>query len=264
MNQNPSYARRIAPVPFDPSLLPNGSRSLTSISLQSFCLGFILAFCLMVAGLWIAIAFPGWQLPAFAACLCVFHFLEFYITAKYNLPAVRASSFLLFNNGTAYNVAHTCAMMEILWWSYVMPEHRIWFWFGYHPPPPAAIFGLTYGALFGLCLVGLGQTVRSVAMAQAGTNFNHTPVQHRKEGHVLVTKGVYAWSRHPSYFGFFWWALGTQLLVGNKVCLLGYAAALWRFFYVRIQAEERTLTEFFGDDYRQYRKRVGVHIPFIR
>lgn len=74
-------------------------------------------------------------------------------------------------------------------------------------------------------------------MAQAGTNFNHTPQRTKKEGHVLVSTGVYAWLRHPSYFGFFWWALGTQVLVGNKVCLVGYLGALWTFFYRRIRGE---------------------------
>lgn len=29
--------------------------------------------------------------------------------------------------------------------------------------------------------------------------------------HQLVKTGIYAWSRHPSYAGFVWWALGTQV-----------------------------------------------------
>lgn len=112
-------------------------------------------------------------------------------------------------------------------------------------------------------VVVLGQVVRSVAMAQAGTNFNHVPVREKKEGHVLVTTGLYAWLRHPSYFGFFWWAVGTQVLVGNKVCGLAYAVVLWRFFSTRIVAEEKLLVGFFGDEYKDYRARTYVGIPFI-
>jgi len=32
---------------------------------------------------------------------------------------------------------------------------------------------------------------------------------------------------------------------------------------ISLAAEERTLVEFFGDDYREYRKRVGTRIPFV-
>ncbi len=71
-------------------------------------------------------------------------------------------------------------------------------------------------------------------MVQAGSNFNHTVQMKRSEGHVLVTSGIYAVLRHPSYFGFWWWGLGTQVVLGNGICLVGYAVVLWRFFHSRI------------------------------
>jgi protein-S-isoprenylcysteine O-methyltransferase len=213
--------------PYDPSLLPNGSRSLTSIAQQSFWLGFTLALCILLTIYWTLFAYhPVWRLPAFFLCLSIFHYLEFYITAKYNLPVVRASSFLLFTNGKAYNIAHTVATAEILLSTLVLPEtYRELL---VYPPWTLAA---------GVALILLGQGVRSIAMKQAGTNFNHVPVQTRSDDHELVTHGVYAWLRHPSYFGFFWWALGTQVLVGNKVSLVGYAIALWTFFHRRIKSK---------------------------
>ncbi|KAL0158341.1 hypothetical protein M9458_046417, partial [Cirrhinus mrigala] len=59
-----------------------------------------------------------------------------------------------------------------------------------------------------LCLVGLlmvlcGESLRKAAMLTAGSNFNHI-------SHVLVTTGVYALFRHPSYVGWFYWSIGTQ------------------------------------------------------
>ena len=72
-------------------------------------------------------------------------------------------------------------------------------------------------------------------MAQAGTNFNHQVQSRRNEGHELVTTGLYAWLRHPSYFGFFWWGLGTQVVLGNIVSFLGYLGVLWYFFSTRIR-----------------------------
>lgn len=116
---------------------------------------------------------------------------------------------------------------------------------------------------FGFALIIIGQIFRSLAMATAGTNFNHKVQRKRAIGHQLVTTGIYGVLRHPSYFGFFWWAIGTQLLVGNAVCLAGYAFVLWRFFSRRIQGEELYLVGFFGDEYVQFRKRTKVGIPFI-
>ena len=80
-----------------------------------------------------------------------------------------------------------------------------------------------------------GQVIRTIAMAKAGSNFNHTVQMRKKQGHVLVTDGIYLWLRHPSYFGFFWWGLGTQVVLGNPVCLTGYLVVLWRFFRHRIR-----------------------------
>jgi protein-S-isoprenylcysteine O-methyltransferase len=108
-----------------------------------------------------------------------------------------------------------------------------------------------------------GQVVRSVAMVQAGKSFNHVVQRRRGREHVLVTNGVYAVLRHPSYFGFFWWALGTQVVMGNVVCFWAYAVVLWGFFSNRIRHEEELLVGFFGEDYERYRTRVGTKIPFI-
>lgn len=101
-------------------------------------------------------------------------------------------------------------------------------------------------------------------MAQAGTNFNHIPVKQKTAGHTLVTNGVYSIFRHPSYFGFFYWAIGTQLFVGNAFCTAAYTLVLWRFFRDRIVGEERFLMEFFDKDYEHYKARTLTWIPFIR
>lgn len=123
-------------------------------------------------------------------------------------------------------MAHSLAFLEC--------AVRCYFW------PPAPGFGrllLDLGLVLGLGLIVVGQATRTVAMAQAGSNFNHLVQSKRKQGHVLVTSGIYAWLRHPSYFGFWWWGLGTQLVLGNVVCLVGYAAVLWRFFRKRIEGK---------------------------
>ncbi|KAL2753389.1 hypothetical protein ACRALDRAFT_2066677, partial [Sodiomyces alcalophilus JCM 7366] len=231
---------------------PGGPKSLAGISLRAFLLG--LAHAFSVAAILLILyttSSPLWRLPFFLAALSLFHFLEFWATAAYNPPEARVHAFLLTANWPAYAIAHAAACAECLLAGLL------------HPGPYAAVPPPLRTALMaaGLALVVGGQAVRSAAMVTAGRSFNHT-VQHRRAAsHALVTRGIYAWFRHPSYFGFFWWALGTQLVLGNVVCFVGYAAALWRFFSGRIAHEEEFLVRFFGRDYEEYRKRVGTLIP---
>jgi protein-S-isoprenylcysteine O-methyltransferase len=101
-----------------------------------------------------------------------------------------------------------------------------------------------------LCLVG--EVVRKAAMLEAGRSFNHLVQSERAADHTLVTSGIYAWSRHPSYAGWFLWSIGSQLILANPVCLLAYAAVSFSFFKERIYVEEFMLLKFFGQQYRDY------------
>lgn len=208
------------PVPMDDSLYPGGTRDLSSIGLQAFILGNVASFGLLAGVYLIQIASLWWRLPAFFSVLALFHFLEYYTQARYNTEAIRADSFLLFSNGREYTTAHFLAAVEATL-SCIFPAY-------------GQAFISPYSITLGFALVAVGQIVRSLAMAQAGVSFNHVIARERKETHKLVTHGLYSIFRHPSYFGFFWFATGTQLLLGNKVCLVGYVIVLWQFFSRRI------------------------------
>ncbi|KAI9374009.1 Isoprenylcysteine carboxyl methyltransferase family-domain-containing protein [Aspergillus egyptiacus] len=245
--------------PIDPSIYPHGKKSLSGISLRAFLLGTTLGLSLSLT-LTILLTSPTphylWRLPFFLASLALFHFLEYYVTAAYNTRHATITAFLLSTNGWAYNVAHSSAALECLLAYYFCPRDSYFEFTG-------SVAGVKIQVVLGLVFMVVGQTVRTLAMAQAGSNFNHTVQVERKEGHVLVTHGVYGVLRHPSYFGFFWWGIGTQLVLGNVVCLAGYAVVLWNFFNSRIRREERFLIAFFGDEYVAYRKRTWVGIPGI-
>ena len=240
----------------DKQLYPGNPRSLSGIALRSFLLGTTLTVSLFLLALGTTIIpTPLWRLPFFFAALSTFHFLEFWSTARYNTPAANIDAFLLTANWPAYAIAHASATLECLVTNLFFP-HRSW----------AASFLGNVTPLciaLGLIMVGIGQFVRTTAMVQCGESFNHIIQQHRKSSHFLVTHGVYALFRHPSYFGFFWWSLGTQLVLGNVFCGVGYAVVVWRFFAGRIPHEERFLVGFFGGEYVEYRRRVGTWIPFI-
>ncbi|WXC62112.1 hypothetical protein SNK03_007974 [Fusarium graminearum] len=228
-------------------------KSLSGIAMRAFCLGIALASSgIAMTTILVMTSSPAWRVPFFLFSLSAFHFLEFWTTAEKNPLVASIGSFLLTANWPGYAIAHSAAFLECAIVNIIFPE-RNW-----------APFGI--GSLLlvaGLLMVTVGQYVRSVAMLQAGASFNHHVQTRKKDSHELVTTGIYSIFRHPSYFGFFYWGLGTQLVMGNVLCFFAYAFVLWKFFNIRIKHEEGKLIEFFKDDYVQYRKRVGTKIPFI-
>jgi len=227
-------------------VIPNTPLSVSTIS---FLLGivFTIGFAIFYFG---GRDGPFWctsELGFFITTWAAFHWGEFAVTAGWNRPKCNVDSFLL-DNGIQYHAAHLTALSEYFVFLYLKPS-----WKG-HP----------YLSVIGMVMVLLGQAMRTTAMIHASTNFSHL-VQYRKhETHRLVTDGVYAWSRHPSYAGFFYWGLGTQLVLQNPMSFVLYGVLLWRFFSNRIRSEESALVRFFGQDYIQYRAKVGTKIPFIR
>jgi protein-S-isoprenylcysteine O-methyltransferase len=249
---SPSASDIISLAPF----FPHGDKSLAGIAVRAFCLGASLMFSILTVFYILALApssHPIWRAPFFLGALSVFHFLEFWVTAQRNTTVANIDSFLLTQNWPSYAIAHSLAFIETIVVSIFFPNRN---WSLLSIPPSVFIIA-------GLVLTLMGQFVRTLAMYQAGASFNHQVQQRRAATHTLVTHGVYSFVRHPGYFGFFWWGLGTQLVLGNVGCFFAYAAVLWYFFNDRIEHEEDKLVDFFKEDYQKYRKRVPTRIPFI-
>ncbi|KAK7203640.1 protein-s-isoprenylcysteine O-methyltransferase [Myxozyma melibiosi] len=187
-----------------------------------------------------------WQLPAYISALSAFHFLEYYITARYNPAKVNIDSFLV-RNGRSYVFAHVFSLLEATTELYLLPFLKTHYLI----------------SLLGLTAILLGQAIRSLAMIHASSNFSHLIVHQREDSHKLVKTGLYSYTRHPSYFGYFLWALGTQVFLLNPVALVGFSIVLWRFFKRRIAYEEILLIQFFGKEYVEYKQTTGTLIPFI-
>jgi len=84
-------------------------------------------------------------------------------------------------------------------------------------------------------------------MFHAKSNFNHLVQYSKHPDHKLVTTGPYYWFRHPSYFGWFMWAVGTQAILSNFICFFLWFYASIQFFYDRVDVEEYYLLQFFGE-----------------
>ena len=79
----------------------------------------------------------------------------------------------------------------------------------------------------------------------------------------LTTVYRYKYIRHPSYFGWFYWSIGTQLLLCNPISVVIYTLVGWLFFRRRIAFEEETLQRQYPREYSSYMDCSYIGIPFI-
>eukprot|EP00128_Syssomonas_multiformis_P016724 Colp12_sorted_trinity150504_noHs@27704 len=204
--------------------------------------------CTFVAGWAIYFFCDGWQAwGLYMAMLSFFHFSEYMTTALFNAKRLSLDSFLL-NHSKEYQLAAVASWAEYFLERFLFPSFK-------------EIRLITY---VGFLIVLFGEGLRKTAMFTAGSNFSHIIQERKEESHQLVTEGVYSISRHPAYMGWFWWSVGTQVLLGNPLCTAAFAYASWQFFNDRIPYEEELLTRFFGQRYMEYKSRVSTGIPFIK
>ncbi|XP_043260006.1 protein-S-isoprenylcysteine O-methyltransferase [Colletes gigas] len=213
------------------------------VAVRAIFLGYVFGIGILVS----LVAPPSWQMfGVYITILATFHFSEFLSIAWVNPLTLSIDSFIL-NDTIAYAVAAVSSWIEFV-------VERQYF------PTMKESSSLSY---FGLILCICGELLRKLAMFTAKHNFNHIVQRERMDNHELVTYGVYRLCRHPSYVGWFYWSIGTQLVLQNPFCFLAYMVASWKFFHDRILIEEITLLNFFGEDYVEYQKNVGTGLPFI-
>jgi protein-S-isoprenylcysteine O-methyltransferase Ste14 len=81
----------------------------------------------------------------------------------------------------------------------------------------------------------------------------------------LVTRGAYAWIRHPMYLAFLGMLIATGLLASSVIRLAIAIVMYLAGSELRIASEERTLAVNFGSEYEQYRLRTRWrYLPGLR
>lgn len=138
-----------------------------------------------------------------------------------------------------------------------------------------------------LALLYVGCYIRLQAYAQLGTNFTYRIAA----PDTLVTEGVYAYVRHPSYSGLLtvliavyslfltqhgslscWLpamstSSGCHLVDDSTVAYLvpavGFTSVVWLVMMRRVQEEEIMMEREFGQRWREYRMRTKKFVPFL-
>jgi len=82
------------------------------------------------------------------------------------------------------------------------------------------------------------------------------------KGHQLVTSGPYAIVRHPMYVGLILAALGSLLIYTTWTTV--YFVCFAPLMFVRARREETALSAEFGDQWKEYCKKVPMFLPRYR
>ena len=95
-------------------------------------------------------------------------------------------------------------------------------------------------------------------------NANWSPSLQLREGHELITSGIYSFIRHPMYAAIWLWVVGQILLLQNWVAGPPAFLAFGLMYAYRRTAEEAMMADRFGDSYRAYVARTPRLLPRLR
>lgn len=108
-------------------------------------------------------------------------------------------------------------------------------------------------------MAGWGPILLGCFLCSAGAGHfakRRTTFLPRRDSRVLITDGVFRWSRNPMYLGMVVILVGVCFIAGSATVWLVPPGFVWVIDRRLIRLEERRLAERFGDDYRAYRHRV--------
>ena len=178
--------------------------------------------------------------------LCIYHYTEFFSVLLYHFKKLSCEYFLI-DQSLSWIIATIISFIETILETYYFNKYK-----------KIKIF-----FIIGLIMTIIGQIFRIGGIYTGKKNFTHKISYEKKKEHKLVKNGVFALTRHPSYFGFYLWSIGIEIMCCNPICFIGFTFILFYFFKNRILLEEKLLIQFFGEEYLEYKKKVGILIPFI-
>ncbi|HUL40054.1 MAG TPA: isoprenylcysteine carboxylmethyltransferase family protein [Methanomassiliicoccales archaeon] len=112
----------------------------------------------------------------------------------------------------------------------------------------------------GLAMIVAGFAIRLVAISTLKKNFSGA--LRIREGHTLVTYGIYKYVRHPAYLGAIVLFAGIPVMFSSFLGLL-VMLLLIPYLVHRIKLEEGMMIERFGKEYQDYMLTSKRLIPFV-
>jgi protein-S-isoprenylcysteine O-methyltransferase Ste14 len=106
-----------------------------------------------------------------------------------------------------------------------------------------------------------GIVFRFTAIRQLGKFFTVDVVL--QKDHRLIETGLYKMLRHPSYTGALITFFGFGLSLNHWTGFLLVSLSALISFNIRMNLEEKALTDLFGEKYREYKKHTWKVFPFI-
>ncbi|CAD8075234.1 unnamed protein product [Paramecium sonneborni] len=220
-----------------PKWQPQLGREISKINTTCVAFG-----CLIYLAWIIRNSYTGFSI--FLLNQVLFHMGEMLHVAFYKFNEIKWGSYLI-NHSFGYNLAISFSISEYFLESSLFNKNIYIFIF------------------IGFLTTLLGHIFRIGAFISAKQSFHHQVQSKKASDHILITSGIYKISRHPSYFGFFIYSLGQQIIMINPISFIAYVPVLYKFFISRIYLEEHYLYQFFGYAYQEYSARTPVLIPFI-
>jgi protein-S-isoprenylcysteine O-methyltransferase Ste14 len=105
-----------------------------------------------------------------------------------------------------------------------------------------------------MIIASLIEIIASLTLGKSGRI--HSPVEKTK----LVTTGIYGIIRNPIVSGMFLYGFGIVLLNPNLLSVAMMILLIYGYNY-KVDTEAKKLEEMFGDEWRNYRTKVGKYLP---
>lgn len=137
-------------------------------------------------------------------------------------------------------------------------------WFISLPLQVSAVLGPTPPALLPVLVVGVVLWLFGVAFEAVGDHqLRHFKADPAHRG-AIMDRGLWAWTRHPNYFGdaFLWWGLWLITVTGRVSLLTVVSPALMTYLLVYVTGARLTEEQMAGRlGFDEYRSRTSFFIP---
>jgi protein-S-isoprenylcysteine O-methyltransferase Ste14 len=128
----------------------------------------------------------------------------------------------------------------------------MWLLSQYYP-----LYKLSFNTQYlGITIVLLGLTIDLSSLIRFLLNKTTVNPMKPENSQILVTTGMYQFSRNPMYLGLLLLLTGWSLYIGAVSAILMLPLFVWVLTKMQIQPEEIILEELFGQPYIDYQYRV--------